>query len=96
METTEQGQALIAPNQGKVWSTEDQDQLKHLFMHGFDLKALCDRMGRTPHGIVAKLTQLGLIYIDQKSGHYFPCPTEPWAMWQELKSLSDQYKPRNV
>lgn len=55
---------------GMIWTQEEYEKLRDHFDNGLTLRTMCDLMARPADGIVAKLKQLGLIYIDNASGQY--------------------------
>lgn len=78
-------------NVGKIWTHEDFVELRSLFRAGLSLEDMCERMGRTPAGIISKLVDVKAIFVG-KDGHYYPYPEDPWMSWQEVRHLSDKWK----
>lgn len=55
---------------GLIWTQEEYNKLRDHFDNGVSLRTMCDLMARPADGIVAKLKQLGLIYMENATGQY--------------------------
>lgn len=78
-------------NQGKLWAPSEMEKLVYMFNRGATLTRMCEELGRTPLGVMGKLESMGVVKVGS-DGHYYPAPTEPWVMWQEVRELVNQYK----
>ena len=51
----------FAHNAGKVWTADDDKLLLQMFEHTAPLHLICERLGRNPSGILARMVRLGCI-----------------------------------
>ena len=49
-----------APNNGRAWHTDDEEELERLWDRGYGLDACAKKFGRTKVAIIARLEKLGL------------------------------------
>lgn len=55
-------------NAGKLWTSEEEDRLRHLFHEGKTLNEMCEALKRSSAGIGSRLAKLAL--IDQSQAEY--------------------------
>ena len=55
------------PNAGKPWTITDDEILEMLFCDNVPLQHLCEKLGRTPDGILSRMVRLG--FIEQRGDY---------------------------
>ena len=77
-----QNERKIAKNRNKPWTIADDEILEMLFCDNAPLKHICEQLGRTPEGILARMVRLGFIenrcdYPSKNSSH--PVTKTEWT-----------------
>lgn len=51
----------LLPNRGKPWTITDDELLETLFCDNAPLHYICEKLGRTPNGVLSRMVRLGFI-----------------------------------
>lgn len=87
----------VFSNYGKAWTDEDLDYITQALASNVPLKAMVDKVGRTPGAILGRLSSLGKLLYDQDSRGYILMKrrgalSEVYISYRDLKELEKKYE----
>ncbi len=75
-------------NQGKAWTTQEEDMLRLEFNDNEPIEEMVRRHGRNAAAIASRAVKLGL--LADINGEYFRMHPDKWSDWKELKRIDKE------